>query len=140
MAPMHSVMRGCTSSLEYDVFANHRCSCRYKSKINTNEIIGGYMDVEKALCYVGEAWEDQNYRMNSYTSVGPEGLDVNIFFTSRIVGVVNIVVVDDACHQVEVSKGLPGVRCMHRCLSSLSMKEEFTFEAMIFRLVRVGAV
>ena len=83
--------------------------------------------------YVGEAWEDQNYRMNSYMNMGPNGLGVNMFFTSRVVGGVNFVGIDDAYHQVEdwqterlrmeVKKGLPIVLFMHAPLFEQSLYE-----------------
>ena len=83
--------------------------------------------------YVGEAWEDQNYRMNSYMSLGPGGLGVDMFFTSRVVGGVNFVGVDDAYHQVEdwqterlrmeVGRGLPVVLFVHAPLFEQSLYE-----------------
>lgn len=73
--------------------------------------------------YVGEAWEDMNYRMNSYMRMGPGGIGADMFFTSRVVGGVNFVGVDNAYHQaedwqterlrMEVAKGLPVVLFMH---------------------------
>lgn len=72
--------------------------------------------------YVGEAWEDMAYRMNSYRSMG-EGLGVNMFFNARTVGGVNLVGIDNCYHQVEdwqterlsmeVRKGLPIVLMLH---------------------------
>lgn len=83
--------------------------------------------------YVGEAWEDQSYRMNSYMSMGPDGLGVNMFFTSRVEGGVNFVGIDNAYHQVEnwqterlqmeVIKGLPIVLFMHVPLFEQSLYE-----------------
>lgn len=85
--------------------------------------------------YVGEAWEDMNYRMNSYMSMGHDGtgFGVNMFFTSRVVGGVNFVGIDDAYHQVEdwqterlrmeVKKGLPVVLFMHAPLFEQSLYE-----------------
>lgn len=84
--------------------------------------------------YVGEAWEDQSYRMNSVMSMGPEGLGSNLFFTSRIVGGINFVGIDDAYHQVadwqterlrmEVQKGLPVVLFLHAPLFEQSLYEK----------------
>lgn len=84
--------------------------------------------------YVGEAWEDQSYRMNSVMSMGAEGLGVNMFFTSRIVGGINFVGIDDAYHQVEdwqterlrmeVKKGYPVVLFMHVPLFEQSLYEK----------------
>ena len=65
--------------------------------------------------------EDMAYRMNSFRRFG--GLGVDMFFTSRVVGGVNFVGIDDAYHQVEawqterlrqeVQKGLPVVLFLH---------------------------
>lgn len=83
--------------------------------------------------YMGEAWEDMTYRMNSYMSLGEGGLGVNMFFTSRIVGGVNFVGVDNAYHQVEewqterlryeVQKGSPVILCMHAPLFEQALYE-----------------
>lgn len=85
--------------------------------------------------YVGEAWEDMNYRMNGYMSMGynGSGLGVDMFFTSRVVGNVNFVGIDDAYHQVEdwqttrlrmeVAKGLPVVLFLHAPLFEQSLYE-----------------
>lgn len=83
--------------------------------------------------YVGEAWEDMSYRMNSYMSMGPEGLGVNMFFTAHEMGGVNFVGIDDAYHQVEdwqterlrleAAKGLPIVLFMHVPLFEQSLYE-----------------
>ena len=83
--------------------------------------------------YIGEAWEDMSYRMNSYRSMGEEGLGVNMLFTSRIVGGVNFVGVDNSYHQaedwqrkrlqMEVRKGLPIVLFMHVPLFEQSLYE-----------------
>ncbi len=75
--------------------------------------------------YIGDAWEDTAYRMNSYMSMGygGTGLGVNMFFTSREAGGINFVGIDDAYFQVEdwqterlcmeVRKGLPVVLLVH---------------------------
>ena len=72
--------------------------------------------------YVGEAWEDEAYRMNSYMQMG-YGLGVPMFFSSRIVGGVNIVGIDNSYYRFaswqlwrlkkEVEKGLPIVLAFH---------------------------
>ena len=82
--------------------------------------------------YVGEAWEDTTYKMNSYMMMG-EGLGVDMFYTSRIVGGVNLVGVDNSYHQaedwqterlqMEVRKGLPIVLFMHVPLFEQSLYE-----------------
>ena len=72
--------------------------------------------------YVGEAWEDQAYRMNSYMQMG-YGLGVPMFFNARTVGGVNIVGIDNSYYlfqdwqlwrlKREVEKGLPIVLAFH---------------------------
>ena len=72
--------------------------------------------------YVGEAWEDNAYRMNSYMQMG-YGLGVPMFFNSRIVEGVNIVGIDNSYYlfagwqlwrlKKEVEKGLPLVLAFH---------------------------
>ena len=72
--------------------------------------------------YMGEAWEDMAYRMNSYIQMG-RGLGVNMFYNSREIGGVNLVAIDNAYHQVEPwqterlrleeKKGLPIVLMLH---------------------------
>ncbi|MBQ6066285.1 MAG: metallophosphoesterase [Clostridia bacterium] len=80
--------------------------------------------------YVGEAWEDNAYRMNSYMQMG-YGLGVPMFFNSRIVGGVNIVGVDNSYYQFEdwhlwrlqreVSRGLPVILAFHDPLFEQSL-------------------
>lgn len=72
--------------------------------------------------YVGEAYEDYAYKMNSFREMMP-GLGVPLFFNSRVVGGVNFVAIDDSYHQFEpwqltrlkkeIEKGLPVILCMH---------------------------
>lgn len=72
--------------------------------------------------YVGEAWEDNAYRMNSYMQMG-YGLGVPMFFNSRVVGGVNIVGIDNSYYlfadwqiwrlQKEAEKGLPIILAFH---------------------------
>ena len=72
--------------------------------------------------YVGEAWEDNAYRMNSYMQMG-YGLGVPMFFNSRVVGGVNIVGIDNSYYlfaewqllrlKKEAEKGLPIILCFH---------------------------
>ena len=71
--------------------------------------------------YMGEAWEDNAYRMNSYIRMG--GLGVNMFYNSRALGGVNLVAIDNGYHQVEdwqterlameERKGLPILLMLH---------------------------
>lgn len=80
--------------------------------------------------YVGEAWEDNAYRMNSYMQMG-YGLGVPMFFNNRIVGGVNIVGVDNSYYlfedwhlwrlQREVKKGLPVILAFHDPLFEQSL-------------------
>ena len=80
--------------------------------------------------YVGEAWEDNAYRMNSYMQMG-YGLGVPMFFNSRQVGGVNIVGIDNSYYQFEdwqlwrlkkeVEKGLPVILAFHDPLFEQSL-------------------
>ena len=88
--------------------------------------------------YVGEAWEDNAYRMNSYMEMG-YGLGVPMFFNAKTVGGVNIVGIDNSYYQFEdwqlwrlqreVEKGLPIILALHDPLF-----EESLFQ---YHLVRV---
>ena len=72
--------------------------------------------------YVGEAYEDRAYKMNSFREMMP-GLGAPLFFNSRTLGGVNFVGIDDSYHQFEpwqitrlkkeIEKGLPVVLCLH---------------------------
>lgn len=72
--------------------------------------------------YVGEAWEDRAYRMNSYMAMGG-GFGVPMFFNARTVGGVNIVGIDNGYYlfedwqlwrlKKEVEKGLPIILAFH---------------------------
>ena len=72
--------------------------------------------------YVGEAYEDRAYKMNSFREMMP-GLGAPLFFNSRMVGGVNFVAIDDSYHQFEpwqltrlkkeLAKGLPIILCLH---------------------------
>lgn len=72
--------------------------------------------------YVGEAWEDDAYRMNSYMKMG-YGLGVPMFFNARQAGGVNVVGIDNSYYRfadwqrerlrLEVEKGLPVVLALH---------------------------
>ena len=74
-------------------------------------------------------FEDMEYRMQSLTRMGNMGAD--LMFTSRMVGGVNFVGIDDAYHQVEawqterlkteVQKGAPVVLFMHAPLVEQSL-------------------
>ena len=80
--------------------------------------------------YVGEAWEDNAYRMNSYMQMG-YGLGVPMFFNSRTVGGVNIVGIDNSYYlfaewqlyrlKKEAEKGLPIVLAFHHPLFEQSL-------------------
>ena len=72
--------------------------------------------------YVGEAWEDNAYRMNSYMQKG-YGLGVPMFFNARVAGGVNIVGIDNSYYlfedwhlwrlKREAEKGLPIILAFH---------------------------
>ena len=80
--------------------------------------------------YVGEAWEDNAYRMNSYMQMG-YGLGVPMFFNSRIVGGVNVVGIDNSYYRFEdwhlwrlkreAEKGLPIILAFHDPLFEQSL-------------------
>ena len=80
--------------------------------------------------YVGEAWEDDAYRMNSYMQMG-YGLGVPMFFNARTVGGVNIVGIDNSYYRFadwqlwrlrrEAEKGLPIVLAFHDPLFEQSL-------------------
>ncbi|MBR5679115.1 MAG: metallophosphoesterase, partial [Clostridia bacterium] len=83
--------------------------------------------------YVGEAWEDSAYRMNSYMQMG-YGLGVPMFFNARTVGGVNIVGIDNSYYRFEdwqiwrlnkeAEKGLPIVLAFHDPLFEESLYED----------------
>lgn len=80
--------------------------------------------------YVGEAYEDRAYKMNSYNEMRP-GLGAPLFFHARTVGGVNFVAIDDSYHQFEpwqltrlqkeLDKGLPIILCLHAPLFEQSL-------------------
>ncbi len=80
--------------------------------------------------YVGEAYEDRAYKMNSYNEMRP-GLGAPLFFNARTVGGVNFVGIDDSYHQFEpwqltrlqkeIEKGLPIILCLHAPLFEQSL-------------------
>ncbi len=88
--------------------------------------------------YVGEAWEDNAYRMNSYMQMG-YGFGVPMFFNARTVGGVNIVGIDNSYYrfadwqiwrlQKEVEKGLPVILAFHDPLFEQSLYD-YHFEQM----------
>ena len=79
------------------------------------------------------ALEDMDYRIRSLMAMGG-GLGVNMFFTSRIVGGVNFVGIDDGYHQVEdgqlirlekeVAKGYPVILFLHAPLYEEALYQE----------------
>ncbi len=72
--------------------------------------------------YVGEAWEDETYRMNSYMKMG-YGLGVPMFYNARTVGGINLVGIDNSYYRFadwqiwrlrqEIRKGLPILLALH---------------------------
>ena len=85
--------------------------------------------------YVGEAWEDNAYRMNSYMEIERMGgFGVPMLWNTRTVGGVNIVGIDNSYYlfedwhlhhlKREVAKGLPIVLCFHDPLFEPSLYED----------------
>ena len=80
--------------------------------------------------YVGEAYEDRSYKMNSYNEMRP-GLGAPLFFNARSIGGVNFVAIDNSYHQFElwqltrlkkeIAKGLPIILCVHAPLFEESL-------------------
>ena len=83
--------------------------------------------------YVGEAWEDNAYRMNSYMQMG-YGLGVPMFWNTRTVGGINLIGIDNAYYQFEdwhlwrlkreAKKRLPMVLALHCPLFEESLYAE----------------
>lgn len=84
--------------------------------------------------YVGEAYEDFAYKMNSFREMQP-GLGAPLFFNSKIIGGVNFVSIDDSYHQFEpwqmeklkkeIEKGFPIILCLHVPLFEQSLYDYF---------------
>jgi len=84
--------------------------------------------------YVGEAYEDFAYKMNSFREMQP-GLSAPLFFNSKIIGGVNFVSIDDSYHQFEpwqmkklkkeIDKGFPIIVCLHVPLFEQSLYDYF---------------
>ena len=80
--------------------------------------------------YVGEAYEDRAYKMNSFREMMP-GLGAPLFFNARVLGGINFVSIDDSYHQFEdwqitrlkkeIAKGLPIILCLHAPLFEQSL-------------------
>ena len=113
-------------------FVSH-ANVDYAREVVKNEkffFIAGNHDFSQ---YVGEAWEDDAYRMNSYMQMG-YGIGVPMFFNSRIVGGVNIVGIDNSYYHFadwqlwrlkrEVEKGLPVVLAIHDPLFEQSLYDD----------------
>ena len=115
--------------MDFVSHANVEMAC----EVLTNEkifFIAGNHDYSQ---YVGEAWEDNAYRMNSYMQMG-YGLGVPMFFNSRVVGGVNIVGIDNSYYlfedwhlwrlKKEVEKGLPVILAFHDPLFEQSLYDD----------------
>lgn len=84
--------------------------------------------------YVGEAYEDFAYKMNSFREM-QSGLGAPLFFNSKIIGGVNFVSIDDSYHQFEpwqmeklkkeIEKGCPIILCLHVPLFEQSLYDYF---------------
>lgn len=102
-------------------FVSHANSAMARKLLQNEAIffIAGNHDYSQ---YVGEAWEDDAYRMNSYMQMG-YGLGVPMFFNARVVGGVNLVGIDNSYYRFadwqlwrlkkEAEKGLPIVLAFH---------------------------
>ncbi|MBQ6264402.1 MAG: metallophosphoesterase [Clostridia bacterium] len=82
--------------------------------------------------YVGEAWEDKAYRMNSYMQIERDGgFGVPMLWNTRVVGGVNIVGIDNSYYlfedwqihrlKKESEKGLPIILAFHDPLFEQSL-------------------
>ncbi len=84
--------------------------------------------------YVGEAYEDFAYKMNSFREMQP-GLGAPLFFNSKIIGGVNFVSIDNSYHQFEpwqmeklkreIGKGFPIIVCLHVPLFEQSLYDYY---------------
>ena len=84
--------------------------------------------------YLGEAYEDFAYKMNSFREMQP-GLGAPLFFNSKIIGGVNLVSIDNSYHQFEpwqleklkreIEKGFPIILCMHVPLFEQSLYDYY---------------
>ncbi len=92
-----------------------------KEKLNVMDTFFAPGNHEFSL-YVGEAWEDTAYKMQSFHKI--EAVSCNpLDFSSRIVNGLNLVAVDDSYYlfeprhleslKAEAAKGLPIILCMH---------------------------
>ena len=90
--------------------------------------------------YVGEAWEDKAYRMNSYMQIERDGgFGVPMLWNTKIVGGVNIVGIDNSYYlfedwqmqrlKQEAEKGLPIILAFHDPLFEPSLYD-YHFERM----------
>ena len=112
-------------------FVSHANVCAAREILKNEKIffIAGNHDYSQ---YVGEAWEDNAYRMNSYMQMG-YGLGVPMFFNSRIIDGVNIVGIDNSYYvfedwhifrlEKEIEKGLPVILAFHDPLFEQSLYE-----------------
>lgn len=97
---------------------------RAKKFYDENDVFFAAGNHEFSL-YVGEAWEDANYRNQSLARV-QAAFGNDIRFSSRIIGGVNLVAIDDGYYRfdeehldllkAEAAKGLPIVLLMHNPL------------------------
>lgn len=94
--------------------------------------------------YVGEAWEDKAYRMNSYMEIERYGgFGVPMLWNTRTVGGVNIVGIDNSYYlfedwqlyrlKKEAKKGLPIILAFHTPLFEQSLYD-YCFEKMSFEI------
>lgn len=112
-------------------FVSH-ANVDYAREILKNDIIFFIAGNHEYSQYVGEAWEDNAYRMNSYMEImRMGGFGVPMLYNSRIVGGVNIVGIDNSYYlfedwhihhlKEEVKKGYPVILAIHDPLFEQSL-------------------
>jgi hypothetical protein len=107
--------------LDFVSFANIDCARRFSDE---NDVFFAAGNHEFSL-FVGEAWEDADYRNQSFDRV-QAAFDNDIRFSSRVIGGINFVAIDDGYYlfdedhldrlRAEAARGLPIVLLMHNPL------------------------
>lgn len=103
---------------DFITHANIERSARFLAHPNFFFIVGNHEYSQ----YIGEAWEDNTYKMNAYMRIR-KGLGVDTFYASRQIGGLNIVGLDNTYYQFEdwyldrlrkeAEKGMPILLMMH---------------------------
>lgn len=114
-------------------FVSHANTEKARAVLKNEKIffIAGNHDYSQ---YVGEAWEDNAYRMNSVMQMGG-GLGVPMFFNAREVGGINIVGIDNSYYRFadwqlwrlrrEADKGLPILLAIHDPLFEQTLYDHY---------------